>query len=83
MKAAFNVEDSFLDSIGCLNHTIQLALNDGLFSLPSVNTLMEECRSLVTYANQSIKFYEEFYRQQREIMNITNRQSLTQDNATR
>ena len=72
-----------MDSLGCLNHTIQLALKDGVFALPSVNTLLEKCRALVTHANHSVKFYDEFYKQQREIQNITDRQSLIQDNDTR
>ena len=72
-----------LYSFGCLNHSIQLALKDGVFSLPSVNSLLDKCRSLVGYANSSIKFYDEFYRQQILQQNITNRRSLVQDNDTR
>ena len=83
MVAAFNVEGSVLDSAGCLNHTLQLVIKDGLFSLPSVENLILKCRNLASHANMSTNFYAEFYRCQSEFQNITDHRSLRNDVATR
>ena len=83
MKAAFNVPNCCLKSIGCMNHTLQLCIKDEIFSLPSVETLIKKCRALAGYANSSTNFYNEFYKQQRLIQDITDRQSLRQDVDTR
>ena len=82
MEAAFDHDHSILQAEGCLNHTLQLAIKDGLFSLSSVETLIKKCRDLVSHANHSNKFYAEFYKQQ-EIHGITGRPSLRQDVCTR
>ena len=80
--AAFNVDGSILNDAGCLNHTLQLVIHDGLFSLPSVETLIAKCRRVATFANHSTNFYTEFYNQQ-DIYNIKNKPSLKQDVETR
>ena len=84
MKACFTVDDCILEDAGCMNHTIQLTLDDAIFSLPSVEALTAKCRRLASYANQSVKFYDVFYRNQRN-MNppITDRRSIKQDVTTR
>ena len=82
MEAAFDHDHSILTAMGCLNHSLQLAIKDGLFTLPSVETLIKKCKDLVTYANQSTIFYTEFYKQQ-DIAGIEDRPSLKQDVATR
>ena len=86
MVAAFDpVYGSALTAVGCLNHTLQLVIHDGLFSLPSVKTLIEKCRTLAGHANSSTKFYVEFYKQQKEIMKKSENELLVikQDVATR
>ena len=86
MVAAFDPEyGSLLNGVGCLNHTLQLVIHDGLFSLPSVKTLIEKCRNLAGHANSSTKFYVEFYKQQREIMHKQENElrNIKQDVATR
>ena len=83
MIAAFKQDGGALKSVGCLNHSLQLVIKDGLFTQISVKTVIERARRLVTYANHSDKFYAQFYKQQRDIMGITNRRSLKQDVPTR
>ena len=83
MKAAFNVPGCTLRSLGCLSHTLQLCINDEIFSLPSVKTLVTKFKTLAGDANSSTLFYNEFYRQQRVIMDITDNRSLKQDVDTR
>ena len=86
MVAAFNEENNRagLHSLGCLNHTLQLSINDEIFSLRSVKTLIEKCRSIVGFANSSNKFYAELYRQQEAMTPpIFDRMSLKQDIDTR
>ena len=78
--AAWNVDQ--FESLGCMNHTLQLVIKDGLFVLPSVEDVIKKARSLVGHANHSDKFYAEFYRQQ-EKHGITDRRSLKQDVSTR
>ena len=82
MEAAFDHDHSILSAEGCLNHTLQLAIKDGLFTLPSVESLVKKARDLVSFANQSTVFYTEFYKQQ-DILGITDRPSLRQDVCTR
>ena len=94
--AAFNAphspEKNYIDdfescsplvSAGCLNHTLQLAINDEIFCQKSVSDLIAKCRSLVSHANHSTTFYNEFYQQQKEQQNITDRLSLKKDCETR
>ena len=83
MKAAFELEISNLKSIGCLSHTLQLCINDEIFKQISVENLIKKCKALAGHANMSTIFYAEFYKQQRLIMNITERLSLKQDVDTR
>ena len=71
-----------LVSIGCLNHTLQLAINDEIYSMASVDNLLTKCRSVVTHANHSTNFYNVFYEKQK-MSGITDRRSLKQDVATR
>ena len=78
MVAAFNVPGSTLVGIGCLNHTLQLVIKDGLFSLRSVKSLIEKCHALIAHANMSTIWYHELYEQQ-EKFNITGRRSLRRD----
>ena len=84
VTAAFNAENNKagLKSAGCLNHTLQLSINDEIFSLVSVKNLIEKCRGLVGFANSSNKFYAELYKQQ-QIIGIHDRPSLKQDIETR
>ena len=84
VTAAFNAENNKagLESVGCLNHTLQLSINDEIFSLVSVKNLIEKCRGLIGFANSSNKFYAELYKQQ-QVMGIHNRPSLKQDVETR
>ena len=86
MESAFKSDAEWnidrLESLGCLNHSLQLVIKDGLFVLPSVEDVIKKCRSLVGHANHSDKFYAEFYRQQ-EKHGIMSRKSLKQDVATR
>ena len=81
MKAAFNGQN--LESIGCLNHSLQLVIKGNVYTLTSVETVIGKCRKLASFANQSTKFYTEFYKQQEDLLNITDRQSLLQDVETR
>ena len=67
--------------IQCISE-FQLAIKDGLFSLPSVEALIKKARDLVSFANQSTVFYTEFYKQQ-ALLGITDRRTLKQDVATR
>ena len=88
MISAFNEENQEayqikLVSAGCMNHTLQLAIKDEIFLQPSVETILLKCRSVVSYANSSNKFYPEFYKNQVEKMNETDRKCLKSDNATR
>ena len=83
MKSAFRLEISTLKSIGCLNHTLQLSINDEVFSQASVENVIQKCKTLAGHANSSTIFYAEFYKQQRLVMNIVDRQSLKQDVDTR
>ena len=83
MVAAFNPEHgSKIVGLGCVNHTLQLVINDGLFSLPSVEDVIKMCRRLAEHANSSTTFYTLFYRYQRE-RGINDNQSIKQDVATR
>ena len=72
-----------LVSAGCMNHTLQLAIKDEIFLQPSVEAVLRKCRSVVSYANSSNKFYPEFYKNQVEKMNNNDRNSLKSDNDTR
>ena len=82
VKAAFELEDSCLKSAGCVNHTIQLALKDGIFTLVSVENLLKKCRAIVSFANMSNRFYTVFYEKQ-ELNDITDKRSLKTDCPTR
>ena len=82
MKAAFKLPECSLRSLGCINHTLQLSINDEIFKLPSVETLIKKCKTLAGHANSSTTFYNEFYKEQR-LRGITDRQSLKQDVDTR
>ena len=66
--AAFEVEGSTLEAIGCVTHTLQLCIKEDLFALPSVKALIELCRALVRHANQSNIWYREFRKNQIEQM---------------
>ena len=39
---------------GCLNHILQLVINDELLEKPSIKSLIKTCRHICTYSNQSI-----------------------------
>ena len=78
--APWNVDH--LESLGCLNHSLQLVIKEKLFVLKSVEDVITKARGLVGHANHSDKFYVEFYRQQ-EKAGITDRKSLKQDVSTR
>lgn len=83
MVAAFNPEHgSELIGLSCVNHQLQLVIGDGLFSLPSVETLIKMCRRLAEHANSSNLFYAAFYRNQEE-EGITDKLSIKQDVPTR
>ena len=83
MVAAFNPEHgSKLVGLGCVNHTLQLVINDGLFSLPSVEGVIKKCRRLAEHANSSTTFYTLLYRYQKE-KGIDNNLSIKQDVCTR
>ena len=82
MEAAFDHDHSILQAEGCLNHSLQLAIKDGLFALPSAAALMKKARDLVSHANQSNIFYTEFFKQQ-DIHGIEGRPTLKQDVVTR
>ena len=69
MVAAFDLEESVLEAVGCVNHTLQLSIKDEIFTLPSVETLIKKCRDLVTHANMSNNFYRMFRKAQIEEMN--------------
>ena len=86
MAAAFDPEhDSLLTGVGCLNHSLQLVIHDGLFSLQSVKALIEKCRTLAGHANSSTKFYVVFHNHQRDIMHRRENEllSIKQDVVTR
>ena len=85
VTAAFNVEGCTLQSVGCLNHSLQLAINDAVFSMPSIKALVDKCRRLVSFANMSGPFYTSFYQQQQIQMGKTPAecQNLVQDVSTR
>ena len=84
MVAAFKPEyGSELIGLGCVNHTLQLVIHDGLFSLPSVETVIKMCRRLAEYANSSNTFYAAFYRFQKEEMDEDGKLSIKQDVSTR
>ena len=69
MVAAFEVEGSILEGVGCVNHTLQLSIKDEIFALPSVETVIQKCRDLASHANRSNSFYREFRKNQMEQMN--------------
>ena len=69
MVAAFEVEGSVLEGVGCVNHTLQLSIKDEIFNLPSVETLITKCRTLASHANRSNHFYRDFRKNQIELMN--------------
>ena len=77
MVAAF--DGQLLDSVGCLNHSLQLVVKKNVFTLPSVEAVIGKCRKIAAFGNQSTRFYTEYYKQQREVMNLTDHQSLLQD----
>ena len=88
MKSAFNAENQaeyqvHLESVGCMNHTLQLAINDEIFEQVGVENILRKCRSVVSYANSSNKFYPEFYKNQEVLMNSKDRATLKTDNDTR
>ena len=68
MVAAFNVDGCVLDSVGCLNHTLQLCIHDEIFDLPSNQALIEKSRRLLSHANMSGKFYNSFHQNQKDLM---------------
>ena len=84
MAAAFNDEnnEAGLESVGCLNHTLQLSIKDEIFSLQGVKSLIEKCRGIVGYANSSTKFYGELFKQQK-LVDIFDEPCLKQDVDTR
>ena len=68
MVGAFDLEESVLNSAGCVNHTLQLSIKDEIFTLPSVKKLIDKCKSLVAHANHSNNFYRDFRKAQVEQM---------------
>ena len=70
-------------SVGCLAHTLQLVINDKIFTLVSVEKLIKKCRNLSKHANQSNVFYNELYNQERLQMNLAKEVRLKQDVVTR
>ena len=83
MKAAFELDDSYLESVGCINHSLQLVIKEEIFALPSVEKVIKKCKDIVTFANSSNKFYPKFYHYQVTLQNITERLSLKGDVSTR
>ena len=88
MISAFNEENQaeyavHLEAVGCMNHTLQLAIKDEIFEQVSVENILRKCRTVVSYANSSNKFYPEFYQNQKDIMKSTDRANLRSDNDTR
>ena len=63
MKSTF--ANSEIDSAGCLAHTLQLVIKSEIFVQASVKTLIEKCRTLSSFAEKSIKFYNELNLQQK------------------
>ena len=85
---ASNMVKAFEDNnpapqVGCLSHTLQLVINDKIFTLDSVEKLIKKCRNLAKHANLSNAFYKELYDQERLQMNLAKEVRLKQDVATR
>ena len=57
-----------LVSAGCLNHVLQLTINDEIFTQKSVTDVIKKSRELVSHANHSLIFYKELNDQQKEFM---------------
>ncbi|XP_065673897.1 zinc finger BED domain-containing protein 4-like [Hydra vulgaris] len=83
VKAAFNEPGCVYESAGCLNHSLQLVIKKELFSMETVETLVEKCRKLCTHASHSNVFYTELYKQQESQMGNKDRLGLKNDVATR
>jgi hypothetical protein len=83
VTAAFNEEDCTWKSIGCLNHSLQLAIKDKLLSRPNVKNLVDKTRKVHNHASHSTLFYTEFYRQQELHLYGSPRLGLKHDVETR
>ena len=68
---------SYMFSGRCLAHSLQLDIHDDVLSTASVKNLVEKCRSLISFANKSIKFYNELKRQQEIQMGVTEGEHFT------
>ena len=92
-KICFMVRDSAANMIrmgnlvtwdhgDCTNHTLQLCIKDEIFSMPSVETLLEKCRAICTLANSSIQFAKAI-RDAQEMLEADVTKQLIQDVVTR
>ena len=70
VAGAFKGNDSKIKGIPCLAHTLQLVINDEVFQMASVKTLLKKCRDLCSFANRSTDFYTELKKQELIQINI-------------
>lgn len=65
MVAAMNAAS--FPSLGCLAHTLQLILKDGIFQQPAVQNLLPSARSLVGFYNRSNTAFDMFQQVQEQL----------------
>ena len=65
MVAAMNAAS--FPSLGCLAHTLQLIIKDGIFQQPAVQNLLTSARSLVGFYNRSNTAFHMFQQVQEQL----------------
>ena len=83
MVLAFNLEESTIDGIGCLNHSLQLVIEDELFSMESVKKLIAKARRICTHASHSNAFNRNLEKKQEQLMDLDVIYCLAGDCVTR
>ena len=69
--------------VDCGNHSFQLVLNDEIFTMVSVETLVKKCRAVCTYGNKSWQFTQDLIKAQATEENQGQGKYLVQDVVTR
>ena len=80
MKAAI---DKDWVGVGCLNHTLNLVVQDDLFSMPSIQEQISNCKIIASFCNSSILFYNNLMKNQDRYMPGKEKLTLVNDCPTR
>ena len=82
MLCMMNFLPNDMERVNCLNHVLQLAINDEVFEKPEVTSIIANVKAVTNYASSSV-LLSEAIRKKQEDLGFKSIKTLTQDVRTR